>query len=199
MGFKRCPGSSAFAQPKIEMLPCPGCGEDVEVWSDEPEGKCPSCGRMVTRMSTQSCLDWCKYAKECLGAEKHKKYEDMKSSVRKEALVNAAADRFGWDEAPLALARNAVARAEQMLRDRPDADPNVVMAAVVLGFACGHCGESGTTTSADSRQTAQAVLEGLGYPHGFVRQVCGLLELPVPGAEEDANSATVRAALARSD
>ena len=45
MSFKRCPGSMAFAQPKIEIVRCPHCGDDAEVWTDEAEGKCRKCGK----------------------------------------------------------------------------------------------------------------------------------------------------------
>ena len=74
MSLKMCPGSTAFAQPKIEIISCQYCDGDAEIWSDEPEGKCLSCGKMVTRVNTPSCLDWCKHAKECLGDEKYEKY-----------------------------------------------------------------------------------------------------------------------------
>jgi ribosomal protein S27E len=60
MGLKRCSGATAFSQPKIEVVPCPDCGTDVEVWSDEATGQCPSCSRTVIRTATQSCVDWCR-------------------------------------------------------------------------------------------------------------------------------------------
>jgi len=69
-----CPGSSKFKQPRPENIKCEYCGSDVEIWSDEVEGKCQFCGRMSSRGSGQSCLDWCKYAKECVGEEKYNKY-----------------------------------------------------------------------------------------------------------------------------
>ncbi|MDP6490267.1 MAG: phosphohydrolase [Kiritimatiellia bacterium] len=79
MGFKRCPGSSGFTQPKIELLECPDCRQDVEIWSDETTGKCSSCGKTVSRTSTPACMDWCAHAEECLGEEKYKQYLKMKA------------------------------------------------------------------------------------------------------------------------
>jgi hypothetical protein len=192
MGFKRCPGSSTFAQPKIELLTCPGCGEDVEVWSDEATGQCTKCGRTATRTSTQSCMDWCKHAQECLGDEKYKQYQEMKSTVRKEALVKATADQYQWRKHQLGLAWESLSRAEQLLSSRPEADPNVVMAAVVLRFAREHAPNTGGT---DGLSAAQTILEGLNYPDDFVQQVCGLLELPDPRDENAVNVATVLDAL----
>lgn len=40
MSFKRCPGSLSFTQPKIELVRCPHCGAEAEVWSDEADGTC---------------------------------------------------------------------------------------------------------------------------------------------------------------
>jgi len=192
MGFKRCPGSSTFAQPKIELLPCPGCGGDVEIWSDEPIGTCPACGRTAMRTLTQSCMDWCKFAEECLGEAKYKQYQDMKSAIRKEALVEAAADRFQWNRHQLGSVWEALALAGQLLSDRPEADPNVVMAAVVLRFGCEHANKA---TGVDGQAVAQAILESLDYPDAFVRQVGELLAPSGPEDASDINAGTVRVAL----
>lgn len=70
----KCPGSQAFSQPHPEDVKCPNCGTEVEIWSDEIKVKCPKCKKTVMRKQGQSCLDWCKYAKECLGEEGYKKY-----------------------------------------------------------------------------------------------------------------------------
>lgn len=85
MSFKKCPGSMGFSQPKIEVVRCPRCGGDAEIWSDEADGKCRGCGRTVCRTSAASCLDWCKHARECLGDEAHAKYLALKARSRKES------------------------------------------------------------------------------------------------------------------
>ena len=69
-----CPGSSKFKQPYPESVACPNCHIDVEVWTDEYDAVCPKCKNRVTRQSGQSCLDWCKYAKECVGNEIYDEY-----------------------------------------------------------------------------------------------------------------------------
>ncbi len=191
MGFRRCPGSSAFAQPRIEIVTCPSCGGDAEVWSDEPSGTCLGCGCGVTRSSTQSCLDWCKYARECLGDEKYKQYQTLKASMRKQALVSAAADRFGWGKHQQNAAWKALERAEHLLQSRADADPNVVLAAVITRLGCDPApsGSSIATVQAIARE----LLESLDYPRGFVERVCALVAPTESVSDPDA--AVVHAAM----
>lgn len=193
MSFKRCPGSTAFAQPKIEIVRCLHCGGEAEVWSDEAEGACPKCGQTVIRTNRQSCVDWCKYARECLGEEKYKKYQDTKSCLRKEALLRAVQNSFGWDEKRKQHAKTALRYAEAILKEQPAADPNIVVATIVLSVACERDTDSGAPpgTSGPSAEAgargSQAVLEELNYPHGFVKQVCELIAAPPSGLAENVN------------
>jgi hypothetical protein len=69
-----CPGSSKFKQPAPENIKCAFCGEEVEIWTDEVEAVCPKCKNKVTRIGGQSCLDWCKHARECVGEERYNRY-----------------------------------------------------------------------------------------------------------------------------
>lgn len=66
---KHCPGSSGIKQPTPEYLTCSSCGEEVEIWTDELKAKCTSCNSLVYREQTPSCIDWCKFAKQCIGDE----------------------------------------------------------------------------------------------------------------------------------
>lgn len=76
-----CPGSKSFKQPKPESLKCPYCGEETELWSDESEASCPKCKKVVARQPGASCLDWCRYAKQCVSEEVYNNY--MKQKQRK--------------------------------------------------------------------------------------------------------------------
>jgi hypothetical protein len=76
-----CPGASKFKQPQPENIRCKYCDDEVEIWSDEVEAKCPSCSRMSSRESGQSCLDWCKFAVECVGEERYNKYKENKKGM----------------------------------------------------------------------------------------------------------------------
>ena len=79
----RCPGSQNFSQPKPDVVKCPYCGEEAEIWTDEVKTICPSCENTVLRTQGQSCLDWCKYAKQCVGDSAYNKYIKNKSTEQK--------------------------------------------------------------------------------------------------------------------
>lgn len=74
-----CPGSQHFKQPHPELASCPFCNEEVEIWTDEFETKCPKCGRKVVRVNGQCCLDWCRFAKECVGEKVYGTYLENKA------------------------------------------------------------------------------------------------------------------------
>jgi hypothetical protein len=75
-----CPGSQSIRNPVPENIPCPQCGRDVEIWTDEKKGICPGCKTAVFRERKMSCIDWCPYAKECVGPEV---YERLKPAEKK--------------------------------------------------------------------------------------------------------------------
>ena len=179
MSFKRCPGSMAFAQPKIEIVRCPHCGDDAEVWTDEAEGKCRTCGQPVCRTATQSCIDWCKYARDCLGDDGLKKYQDMKSRLRKDSLLKAAEAHLP-DEAARKRTRTRVEAAEQLLRRESAADPNVVLAASALLDVT-----PSEPAASEGASAAAGILHELGYPEGFVKEVCGILSHLRAASEAD--------------
>lgn len=68
-----CPGSKDIKQPRPEDIKCRFCGANIEIWTDESETKCKSCGKMNSRIIGPTCLDWCAFAKECVGEDKYKK------------------------------------------------------------------------------------------------------------------------------
>lgn len=70
----KCPGSQRFSQSQPEIIACPHCGGEVEIWTDEITAKCPQCKKTVRREQQLTCLEWCKYAKECAGTEIYEKF-----------------------------------------------------------------------------------------------------------------------------
>ncbi len=68
-----CPGSIEIRSPKPEDIRCQQCGEKIEIWSDEPDTACKKCGHLNARPIGTSCVEWCAFAKECVGAEKLEK------------------------------------------------------------------------------------------------------------------------------
>ena len=77
----KCPGSQKFSEPQPEFIKCPFCSGEVEIWADEIKAECQSCKRTVLREGGQSCLDWCKYAKECVGDAAYKKYLESRKKT----------------------------------------------------------------------------------------------------------------------
>lgn len=69
-----CPGSQKFKHPYPETFKCHSCGNEVEIWSDEFEAICQNCKKVVTKSKDQNCLDWCKFARQCVGDEKYENY-----------------------------------------------------------------------------------------------------------------------------
>lgn len=79
----RCPGQDS-RKLTSSYHPCPECGELVEFFSDETRSRCPACKTVVFEDQAPSCIQWCKAARECIGAERY-------DAIMKE--LNAAAKR----------------------------------------------------------------------------------------------------------
>ena len=47
---------------------CPNCGNIIELFSIDTEVACDKCG-FVAYNDTLSCVQWCQYAKQCVGEE----------------------------------------------------------------------------------------------------------------------------------
>ena len=59
---------------------CPHCGNIIELFSVDTEVACDKCG-FVAYNDTLSCVQWCKYAKQCVG---EKMYESMMAIAKKQ-------------------------------------------------------------------------------------------------------------------
>ena len=66
-----CPGSKEIKQPKPEEIKCRNCSKTIEIWSDETECKCRHCGKINMRQLAPTCIEWCAFAKECVGEQKY--------------------------------------------------------------------------------------------------------------------------------
>jgi protein-tyrosine-phosphatase len=70
--FDKCPGAIGIRTPTIIIKKCPECGREVEIFSNEMQTKCSKCGFTIYN-DLESCVQWCKYAEECVGEEMYKK------------------------------------------------------------------------------------------------------------------------------
>ena len=66
MVFEGCQGKPRT--PTIHEKVCPNCGSIIELFSIDTEVACEKCG-FVAYNDTLSCVQWCKYAKQCVGEE----------------------------------------------------------------------------------------------------------------------------------
>ena len=67
---------------------CPKCGAPIELFSVDTEMKCENCGYVVYN-DTLSCVQWCKYAHQCVGDAM---YESMMKVLAKSKERRASTD-----------------------------------------------------------------------------------------------------------
>jgi hypothetical protein len=80
-----CPGAAnIWGTPTLKIKKCPVCGGEVEVFSNDVKVKCEKCGFTVYN-DIQSCILWCKYAKDCVGEEMYNKLMAEEEKKKKEA------------------------------------------------------------------------------------------------------------------
>ena len=55
-------------KPRIRIMEkiCPQCGHEIEIFSIDTEAVCENCGFVIYN-ATLTCVQWCKYARKCLG------------------------------------------------------------------------------------------------------------------------------------
>jgi hypothetical protein len=81
-----CPGAANLRTPKITMKKCPQCGAEVEVFSNDVSVKC-SGGGFVVYNDIESCIQWCRHAKECVSEEMYRKLIERKKDSPAEQKV----------------------------------------------------------------------------------------------------------------
>lgn len=60
----------------LEERICPQCGNVIELFSVDTEVACEHCG-FVAYNDTLSCVQWCQYAKQCVGEEMYEKMMEI--------------------------------------------------------------------------------------------------------------------------
>ena len=67
-----CPGAANIrGTPTITEKICPDCGEIIEIFSVDRQSRCV-CG-FTAYNDSQSCVRWCKHARECVGDEAYER------------------------------------------------------------------------------------------------------------------------------
>jgi predicted RNA-binding Zn-ribbon protein involved in translation (DUF1610 family) len=81
-----CPGALGIkGAPTLKLKTCPSCGAELELFSSEISTECRNCG-FVAYNDTQTCLNWCKYAGDCVGEELYKQFLAAKQD--KDSILN---------------------------------------------------------------------------------------------------------------
>ena len=93
----KCPGARRFLQPKPEIIICPHCGGEVEIWTDEVRRTCRACGGSVRREQAPACLEWCQHARECVGEEAYGTFVRNRTTTMKRKLLHAMEKHFHGD------------------------------------------------------------------------------------------------------
>ena len=66
--INRCPGTDNIRTPTLTIKICPVCGSEIELFSIDVQAVCEKCG-FVAYNDTKTCIQWCKYARLCVGDE----------------------------------------------------------------------------------------------------------------------------------
>ncbi len=74
--------------PTLREKICPNCGAVIEIFSIDTQVACENCG-FIAYNDELSCVQWCKYAKQCVGEEM---YEHM-MQIAREQKERARAER----------------------------------------------------------------------------------------------------------
>ncbi|HVP95478.1 MAG TPA: hypothetical protein VMS89_09965 [Methanoregulaceae archaeon] len=83
--YERCPGAANVRTPTLTIKKCPACGEEIEIFSNDISVKCSKCGFTAYNDIT-SCVQSCRYAKECVGEELYERLiEAEKAAGRRKA------------------------------------------------------------------------------------------------------------------
>ncbi len=68
--------------PTIHEKVCPKCGNIIELFSIDTQMACDKCG-FVAYNDTLSCVQWCQYAKQCVGEEMYAHMMEVLESQKK--------------------------------------------------------------------------------------------------------------------
>ncbi len=166
-----CPGAGRIRQPAPELFDCPGCGAEVEIWTDEFRRDCPSCGRTVYRDGAMSCLDWCKYGEECVGEDALRRYRSSRAAGIRQRLMEKVRELRLNDPSRIERAEAVLRFAEELL-ETEKADAHIVIPASILAGLksgsepvpsglFGFLGDLGF-----SREDLERIAEGIDPPAG---------------------------------
>ena len=87
MIFEGCQGKPKT--PTIHEKVCPQCGEIIELFSIDTQVACEKCG-FVAYNDSLSCVQWCTYARQCVGEEMYQQMMEIAAQQKKKKKEDAA-------------------------------------------------------------------------------------------------------------
>lgn len=167
----RCPGAKLMRQPEPELFLCPSCGWEVEIWTDEIRRACPRCGKVVTRLSEMSCIEWCKMARECIGESQFTRYMADRVRTWKSRLLEKVEEQFGSDSRKVEHTREALRYAEEIMSEE-GGDPHIVIPAVTL-YDIGISGDDKNNEKTGAELSRKILLKE-GFQMEHVDEICDI-------------------------
>ena len=70
--------------PTLEERRCPNCGNIIEIFSIDTQVNCEHCG-FAAYNDALSCVQWCKYARKCVGDEMYEHLMEIAASQKERA------------------------------------------------------------------------------------------------------------------
>lgn len=180
MTIFKCPGAQKFRQPEPEIIKCPSCTQELEIWTDEIQAICPNCKNTIMRQENTSCLDWCRYAKECVGDQLYSKYMQNKAITIKQRLLKELEDYFGKDIKRINHAKNVMHFAEELLKkekgDWHIAIPASILHDVGIKAAEAKYGSSaGRYQEKEGPEVARKILLKFGLQKKDIDEICQII------------------------
>lgn len=80
--------------PTIQEKICPHCGSIIEMFSIDTQMACEKCG-FVAYNDTLSCVQWCEYAKQCVGEEMYAHMMKIADEQKKRAAQERGQKKEG--------------------------------------------------------------------------------------------------------
>ena len=74
--------------PTIEEKRCPQCGSIIEIFSTDTQVACDHCG-FIAYNDALSCIQWCKYARKCVGDEMYEHMMEIAAAQKQRARAEA--------------------------------------------------------------------------------------------------------------
>ncbi len=86
---EQCPGAVEIRMPRMEIRECPRCRDEIEIFTNDASANCTGCGFVIYN-DTLSCVEWCEYAKECVG---ERDYERIMRQIKERQAREGEQDK----------------------------------------------------------------------------------------------------------